>query len=271
MRRVAWFGVLIGVALAAGPARASTWLVLESRKASAEAADRTGIWAEAERMRVDIAGGRTSVVYDVPAGMIWALDHERKTVLTLDRSTATSAATRLHKVEAELRARTEGLPPEARAAATGLIDSAFGPEVAAIPTLELRDTQERGRVRGIACSVREIWIDGSREVRFCEATLGDAGISPGAMEPLRSLSGFVRDIAPLLPERLLSGGLAALDLFDRIEGVPLRIETFTGDAVDRIAVVSEIVEAVPPDGTFAVPDDYRPELAIKVRERLGGP
>ena len=261
---------------AAHAAFAATFLVIESgtldeTRSGESERDRTEIWAEAEHMRVDLAGGQHSIVYSVERGIVWALDHERRTVLELDRSTAVGAATRLRGIKAELRARTADLPEGTRQAANDLLDSTFGPDSGAGPVLELRDTAEEDAVRGIPCRLRELHVDGALTARFCEARLEDAEVPQEALVPVRSLSAFARDVSPLLPERLRSGGLAALDLFDRVEGVPLRIHTYEGEEATREAVITEVSEREAPEGAFRVPEDYRSEIAIKVRERLGGP
>ena len=274
-------GGLLAFTAMAHAATAATFVVIESGHLGGAASAQTGseeeepdrieIWAEAQHMRVDLAGGRHSILYSVDQGIVWALDHERRTVLELDRSTATGAAARLRGVEAELRARTADLPPEARQAARGLLDSAFGPESLARPTLELRETPEEGEVRGIPCRVHELHVDGALTARFCEARLEDAGLPAEALAPVRSLSAFARDVSPLMPKRLHSSGLAALDLFDRVEGVPLRIRTYEGEQATREAVVTEVVQSEAPEGSFQVPEGYRSDIAIRVRERLGGP
>lgn len=266
--------VLIGVfvVLAGSSAPAATRVVIDSGKVDEPKRERTEIWAEPARMRVDVAGGKHTIVYSVEQGIVWALDHEKKSVLELDRSTASGLASRLEGVESELRARTAELPAETRAAAEKLLDSTFGP--AAKPAgkeLAVRDTDERDQVRGIDCRIRELWIEGERAARFCEATLTDADVPAEAMIPLRSLALFARDISGLVPDRLRSDGLAALDLFDRVEGVPLEIDLYEGEAVVREAVVSEVSEGNAPADAFTIPADYRNDIAIRVRERLGGP
>lgn len=271
MNRTVQVIALLIAGLGATPSIAATRLVLETQDGTGSNAEKTEIWAEATRMRVNLPGAERSLLYDVDAGKVWSLDHVKRTVLELDRSTATSAASRLRGVESELRARTDDLPPEARAAAEQLLDAAFGAEAAAAPVLELRDTGTTTTIRGVGCRIREVWEDAARAVRFCEATLMAAGVPEAAMLPLRSLSGVVRDIAPILPAQIATDGVAALDLFDRIEGLPLAIETFDGDRVDRTAEIVAVEEADAPGGTFLVPDGYRPDFAIKVRERLGGP
>ncbi len=265
--------LLAALGLLGGPisGAAATFLVIESGAIGERERERTEIWAEAERMRVDLAAGRHSIVYSVEHGIVWALDHERRSVLELDRSTATGVATRLRGVEAELRTRTAALPPKAREAARGLLDSTFGPEALARPALELRATPVEDAVRGIPCRVSELYVDGALPATFCEARLVDADVPADALAPVRSLSAFARDVSPLLPNRLVSAGLAALDLFDRVDGVPLRVRSFEGGRAAREAIVTEVSQADPPDGAFDVPEGYRSEIAIKVRERIGGP
>ena len=273
-RRTRLTGLLaaaLGLLGAPASTTAATFLVIESGDVGEHERERTEIWAEAARMRVDLAGGRRSIVYLVERGIVWVLDHERRSVLELDRSTATGVATRLRGVEAELRARSAGLPPEAREAARDLLDSTFGPESLLRPALELRTTEDEDAVRGIPCRVNEVHVEGALAATFCEARLVDAQVPPAALAPVRSLSAFSREVSPLIPDRIRAGGLAALDLFDRVEGVPLRVRAFQGGAVRREAVVTEISQADPPDGAFDIPDGYRSDIVIKVRERIGGP
>ncbi len=253
-------------------AQAATQVLIDSRKVADPEFERTEIWAEAGRMRVDVAGGKHSIIYSVDQGIVWALDHERGSVLKLDRSTASGVASALVDVESGLRARTSELPPEARAAAESLLDSTFGPEsTGPARAFAVRSTDQVGKVRGIDCRVRELWVDAQREARFCEATLSAAALPPDALAPVRALAVFARDISGLLPDRLRSDGLAALDLFDRVEGVPLEIDLYEGESLVREAIVREVRQGEPPAGAFVVPPEYSSDIAIRVRERLGGP
>ena len=255
----------------ASPAAAATRVLIQSGAAGSEAAETTEVWAERDRMRVDLAGGRRSVIYVVKEGLVWALDHEKRTFTELDRSTAVGMAGRVRGIETELRARTADLPADARAAAEGLLDATFGAPVAGAPELELRATGGHGRVRGVPCQEVDVLENGTRTARFCEATLAAAGLGVDALVPLRSLAEFARELAPLMPARVRDGGVAALDLFDRVAGVPLHVLTYREGKPDREATVTDVSEAAPPDAAFAVPEGYSPDVAIKVRERLGGP
>ena len=270
------FAALTAVAMAAlggfpNPVLGATKVVIESRPAGSATTATTEVWAETDRMRVDLAGGRRSVIYSVGKGLVWALDHEKRTFTELDRSTAVGMASRVRGIETELRARTADLPEDARVAAEGLLDATFGAQATDVPDLELRDAGEHASVRDVRCREVDLLENGTRTARFCEATLAAAGLVPEALAPLRALAEFARELAPLMPGRVRDGGVAALDLFDRVEGVPLRVLTYREGELDREAIVSDISDAAPPDAAFSVPEGYRPDIAIKVRERLGGP
>jgi hypothetical protein len=60
-------------------------------------------------------------------------------------------------------------------------------------------------------------------------------------------------------------GLAALESFGRLEGVPMRVRTYSGGKVDTETVVTKIQSKTLPKSAFDLPQGYSPQLRINIR------
>ena len=255
--------------LGATAAAAGTSLVVESRELDeSEPPGRSEVLRDGERMRVDLEGGRHSVLQLRDEGRLVALDHKRKTYLELDQSLVATAA-RIGRLGAELQGRSGVLPEDSEAAADALIADALGdPEDT---DYTLRPTEEEDRVGDVTCRETELLRAGELEARICEAAPDDAEIAAGAMDAVRDLAAFARDVLPLVPGAGREAGLRALDLFDQVEGVPLRVRTYRDGEPRLEATVIEAKETDVPASAFAIPEGYGSMLNITVREAIGGP
>jgi hypothetical protein len=269
MRRKSFVAAMLSIAVAL-PAAAGTGFVVESQKLDEnEPPGRSEVKRDGPRMRVDLEGGRHTILQLRDEGRLLALDHKRKTYLELDQSMVETAA-RIGRVGRELQERTGMLPEGSQAATEELLAGALG-DLGELPTYTLRPTDEAGRVGEVACRETELLNEGVLEARICEASADDAAIAAGAMEGVRELAALARDVLPLVPGASRDAGLEALDLFDQVEGVPLRVRTYRdGNAVLEATVV-DAKEMDVPASTFAVPDGYASMINITVREAIGGP
>ena len=94
-----------------------------------------------------------------------------------------------------------------------------------------------------------------------------------ALTIIRRLSAFFEEsLSSILPSEVRREGLDAFSTFDELDGVPMRVETYSSEGwPDRETVVTEIADATPGESEFQIPDGYRPRININVREGFGGP
>ncbi len=262
------------ILLVAGPAGAGTFLVLETtRLDDGSLLERTELRADGTRLRVDTDGGRSSVVYLAEERTVRVLNHAERSYLEVDQQTTQQVARGLEKVNRELRDRLDSLPASQRAAAERLLNQTLGPgaetkrpEVVVVPT------GGSDEIEGHACREFDVLRDGTRVADVCKAEYAEVGVAPETLGALRELAGFLREsLAALAPEGLRGRSLDALDSFDHLDGVPLRIRAYESGTPVRQSRITDIVTRTLPKTDFAVPDGYTKSVGLNIREHIGSP
>jgi hypothetical protein len=256
-------GILLAALLLAHGALAGTEITLETRQAGAPAGTEprhSWIAIEGRNLHAETRGGSHSLSYRGVAGVLEVYDHRDQTVFRLDRSTASSVASKVDSA----RDAVEALPEAQRRA----LESVIGTRPKA-PAVELRETGKGDAVGDVACRLLELWESGARRAEICEAPPGAAGVPPEALATVRELIAFGADVADLIPGSLGGENLAALEGVERIKGVPLRVRAWPRN---EPASESRIVRAIPrdyPAEHFQAPAGYRPGLGIQVGPEAG--
>ena len=260
--------------LVAASASAGTHMVMEtSRLSDGEVLERTVLHVDGSRLRVDTDGGKSSVVYLADRQRVWLLDHGDRSYVEVDQKTTESLARKLGHLNQELRNRIEGLPAEQRAAAERLLNKTLGPgNEGSAPRVVVVPNGEDEVIEGRPCRSFDILRDGERVADVCRAGFAEAGVSAETLGALRDLAGFLRNsIASLAPESVRSQGLDALDSFDRIEGVPLRVRSYKNGKPVRQSRVTELASRDFPASDFTVPGDYQKQPGLNIRDHIGPP
>jgi hypothetical protein len=258
MRRVVFLIVL----LLAGRALAGTEITIETRRAGAapEARPQTSVVEiEGRRLRAEAGDGRHAALWSAEAGVLQILDHRERSILRIDRTTASQMA----GVRDGLEQQIERLPEAQRAALERWIGSGAKPRV------EMRATGGSTKVNGISCRLLEALSAGARVAEICEGPQGALGIGAETLRPARELAAFVAEFGDLLPASLGGENLEVLVLVDRVAGVPLRVRAWPKNAA---ATESRILRALPRPiaaERFEPPADYQPRLGVHVGAREG--
>ncbi|MBW2396999.1 MAG: hypothetical protein JRG95_22345 [Deltaproteobacteria bacterium] len=267
--------LLIALALLiAGPLRAGTFLILETtRLADGKVLERTELRAEGSRLRLDTDGGRSSVIYLADQQTVRVLNHKKRSYLEVDQQTTESLARGLKRANQELRSRLEGLPASQREAAERLLNSTLGPDTAkATPEVVIVPTGGTDEIEGRACREFEVLKEGTRVADVCKADFAAVGIVPETLDGLRQLAGFLREsLSALAPEGLRGRSLDALDSFDQLDGVPLRVRAYERGEAVRQSRITEIETRQLPSSDFAVPQGYQKTVGLNVRDHIGAP
>lgn len=272
-RKLSLFPIALAF-LIAGPLRAGTFLVLETtRLVDGKILERTELRAEGPLLRLDTDGGRSSVIYLADQQTVRVLNHKERSYLEVDQQTTESLARGLKRANQEVRSRLEGLPASQRAAAERLLNSTLGPDTAkASPEVVIVPTGGTDEIQGHACREFEVLKEGTRVADVCKADFSAVGVVPETLDGLRQLAGFLREsLSALAPEGLRGRSLDALDSFDQLDGVPLRIRAYERGEAVRQSRITEIETRELAGDAFAVPQGYEKSLGLNVRKHLGGP
>ncbi len=264
----------LALLLPAARGAAGTRLVMEtSRLSDGKVLERSILRVEGDRLRMDTGEGKTSVIYLAAREQLWMLDHHERSYIEIDPQTTAGIARGLDRVNREVRTRLEGLPPEQRKAAERLLDQTLGPgKKAERPEIVIVPTGGRETLSGRACRNFEILRDGTRVADICNAEFADVGVTPETLASVRQLAAFLREaVTSLAPSQVREPGLDALDSFDRLDGVPLRVRAYESGAAVRQSLVTDLESRDFPASDFDVPDGYAKKLGLQVRDHFGGP
>ncbi len=255
-----WILLLAGCwLLAVSPALAGTEITIETRKASAPpdaVPQRSVVEVEGRSLRAEAGDGRHGAIWRGVDGVLQILDHREQTIVSIDRATARSLSQGVEGV----RGQVAGLPKAQREVVEGWI----GGEPPA--RLELRGSGQRAQVSGVSCRLLEALRDGVRLAEICEGPVGAAGVSAGALAPVRELAAFLAEVGDLLPRSLSADGLEALVLVKQLDGVPLRVRAWPkGGAATEARIVSAQPKSFGPE-RFQPPPGYQAGLGVHLRE-----
>ena len=242
-----WMMALVACMGIAGVAGAGTEIQTETRKTGDEMSPGHALF-DGRRVRIDVSGGRRAFIYRGDEGLIWLVDHEEKNYVQVVRPSAEGLAA---------AARSQ-LDDEQRAAA----DAVAGVD----PQLEIRKTGTRATVTGVSCEELQIYQGGRRAADVCLASYAGAGVSRESFAGIGEVQELLLDaLAIFLDEDDQSEALAALESFGSLEGVPMRVRSYSGDNVESETVVTKIQRKDLPKNAFELPEGYRAKISINIR------
>jgi hypothetical protein len=245
MKRMIALVVCMGIAGAAG---AGTEVDTETRKANGEVSPGHALF-DGRRVRIDTASGRRAFVYRGDEGLIWVIDHKKKNYLEVARPSAAGLAA---------AARSQ-LDDKQRAA----VDVAAGVD----PKLEIRETGSRSTVTGVSCDELQLYQGERRVADVCRASYADAGVSRESFAGVGEVQELLQGaLAAFLDDDDRSEGLAALESFGRLDGVPMRVRAYNsaGNFASE-TLVTKIQRKALPKSAFQLPQGYRSKLSINIR------
>jgi hypothetical protein len=245
--------IFAAVWLAAPAAFAGAQLATETRHLVGEDAGRVrkgNALFDGSRMRIDTHDGKRAIVYRGDRGMIWIIDHKKKSYLAVEKPSPEALAR-------EVQSRVDALSPEQRAAAEAA--------PAAVPKVALRETGATAQVQGIACQEIEILRGEERIADVCRASYEAAGVQAETFAAVREVQQLLQGaLGGLVSDSVRSEGLAAIESFGQIEGVPMRVRAYRGGQVQSETLVTSLQQKALPESDFAVPSGYQPKLTISI-------
>ena len=127
-------------------------------------------------------------------------------------------------------------------------------------------------LEGKNCRVYEVLKDGQRVADVCRAEFADVGLQPETLDAVRRLAVFLREtVSALAPQQVRDQGLDALESFDRLDGVPLRVRSYESGAPVRQSKVTNLRAEAFPGSDFEVPSNYSKQVGLNIRDHVGKP
>ena len=238
--------------LAAASASAGTEVLTRTTTPDGRTRDGKALF-DGPRMRVQTDGGRREIVYRGDRGVVWVIDHKRKNFIEVERPSAEALA-------GQAQARLEALPPDQRALGEAAAAAAAG-------GVEIKDTGRRGNVGGVGCTELQVMMAGARIADVCRATYEEAKVRAESFAAVRELEKLLgSSLTALLPAESREEGLAALESFARLDGVPMRVRTYDEGQFQSETVVTSVGEKPLPKSAFELPGGYAPQFTINIRQ-----
>jgi hypothetical protein len=256
-----------GSLLGAMAASAGTKLTVESQRVGVSQGSprRVATQVDGDRMRVDGADGRHTVLYDAGSGTVLVLDHRDRTYHELDQKSVVAVAERMQQAGSEVRNRLQSLPQEQREAAERLLEQTLGISARQVPEVKIHPTEELDQVEGTRCREYMVMRDGVRVATACTAAFADLGVSSASLAPVRAMGRFAGEVGRLLPGGVSDAGLDAFQWLQEVDGLPVRVRNWSGDTIERVTYLRDVREEPVPAATFALPDGYTRQLNVTIR------
>jgi hypothetical protein len=260
-RALAAAGLCAALALAAGAARGGVRLELRSAELGPEASRpyKYVIWLEGQRLaaelkRRDGSPAKRRIVFRGDEDRAWLVDLSRKTYYQVDPAAAAQVASQVAGLRKGLDSGLESLTPEQREAVREALGALAAPPAKPPAEVTLRERGELGQHAGLACARHDV-LEGARAIaQVCLADYGRAPLTREALTAIPALGGFLRrTLEPLAREFPALGELAPFAVLDRVDGVPLSVQTLEDGTPTRETVVTKIEPAPTDPALFELP------------------
>jgi hypothetical protein len=215
------------------PARAGIELSTEIAEVGPDATAKPGrsgrMLLEGDRLRMEMArpnGGpdaKSVMIYRGDRNLLWSFDDKRHTYTEVDRDRMQALRAKSEAARAQMRAELDKLPPGKREQAQRMLAASD----AAAATREPPTIKETGRtatVGGLPCHEVEVSRGGVKESEICVANWKAAGVAKTDLAAIHELGAFQEQALGGIQPR--SQGDDVLDLFDGLDGLPVRVRTF---------------------------------------------
>lgn len=268
---LALVGLLALLAAAAGPAPAAADILLETEtrfpESAPEAVRRGRIWLDASRIRLEFEdpsrpGASATVIFRGDRDLYWALDAEARAYVQIDRAEVSALGERVARARREMTERLDELPPEQRAAVEQMLQD-MQPAEPADEVERVVPTEVRGEIDGLPARLHRMMLGDVLAGEIWTTSWKHVGASRRDFRAFKQLASFQRELLASLGR---SAGAAfggePFELFDRLDGYPLRVRRVQRgvlEAETRFALPRR-VESDP--ARYALPDGY---------ERRSGP
>lgn len=269
-RTGAWRGarvlaaLALGLALAAGGARAAVRVELRAAELGAEAGKplKYVIWIDGQRLAVELkrrdgSPAKRRIVFRADQDRAWLVDLVRKTYYQLDPQAAQQVAGQVAGLRKGLESGLESLTPEQREAARELLGELAKPQEKPPAEVTLRERGEIARYADLACARHDVLEGARRLAEVCLADYGRAPLTREAVAAVPALGGFLRrTLEPLTREFPTLHELAPFAVLDRVEGFPLAVQAFDENGPTRETVVTRIEQAPADPALFELPPGF---------------
>jgi len=235
------------------PLFAGITMDMVTRDASGQETDRSHIYAQSGKLRVDGTGAENvaNVTMIFLGSEFLILDHDQKSYVVMDDATLDEFALRISEAMKQIEAQIESLPPEQRAIAEQARQARTSSPVVP-PRVEAIAT---GKWNDRTCTQYLIHEGGEKTQLVCAASLDHINGSEEMMLSFAQMADYVQRMTESLPistDESMNPG----ELMDYIEGFPVQRTAYQDGEVVEEDTLELLTEVDLDENLFRAPGDY---------------
>lgn len=236
-----------------------------TKNASGQETERTNIYAQSDKIRMDGGGGDGSRVSMIFLGNEFlVLDHKDKSYFVIDEAMLDEVTSQINAAMKQMEEQMAGMPPEQRAMMEqmmkGRMQGMMGQKVAAPPPPRV-EAAGTGKWHSGTCRQFSVYEGDEKIQDICAAALNEIEGSDEVMRAFRSMAAYMKKMMESMP--MGSGdGVNPGELMDQIDGFPVRTIDYEYGEVARELTLESVIEQDIDEMLFAAPDDYRRQDAF---------
>ncbi|HEY2386811.1 MAG TPA: DUF4412 domain-containing protein [Candidatus Binatia bacterium] len=221
------------------------------------------IQLESDRLRMELTrqnGSEAVLIFRGDRNVMWSVNDKRRTYTEVDRARMQEMVAQSDATRKQMEKDFDKVPPEKRAEMLRLLAQGAPKKKREPPTIQ--PTGRTDKVGGIPCHEVEVLRNGEKLREVCVADWKATGIGKADLGALRDLNTFEDDTVGALGARTQDD---ALELFEMLDGLPVRVRTFrAGQPRTELRVVKIERKAIDAQ-RFEVPAGYtRREFKINM-------
>lgn len=211
------------------------------------------------RVRMEIAkpsptgDAKSVMIYRGDREVVWTVDDKRRTYTEVDRARMTALRDQSSAAREKMRAELDKMPPEKRAQMSRMLAAADAKEPERGPPT-IKSTGRSDKIGGLACQEVEVSRGDVKESEICVADWKAAGVTKADLAAIRKLGTFQDETLGGMQARREGGN--ALELFDSLDGLPVRVRTFRGGQLKAEFRVVKVEHKPLDPKLFDPPDGY---------------
>jgi hypothetical protein len=223
---------------------------------------------DGNRLRMDMARADDTnavLIFRGDRNVMWSVNEKRRIYTEVDRARVQAMLAQSDATRKRMEEQFDKVPPEKRMEILRLLAQGAPKKKREPPTI--KPTGRTDKVGGVACHEVEVLRDGEKQREVCVADWKAAGITKADLTALHDLNAFEDETVGSMGGRAQDD---ALELFDVLDGLPIRVRTFRGgEPRTELRVVKIERKAI--DATlFEVPEGYKKrEFSISAPGKRG--
>jgi len=209
---------------------------------------------DGNRLRMEMTrqdGSDAVLIFRGDRNVMWSVNEKRRTYTEVDRARMQEMVAQSDATRKQMEKEFDKVPPEKRAEMLRMLAQGAPKKKREPPTI--KPTGRTDKVGGIPCHEVEVVRNDEKLREVCVADWKAAGITKGDLGALRDLNGFEDDTVGALGGRTQDD---ALELFEQLDGLPVRVRTFRGGKPRTELRVVKVERKAIDAKSFEVPEGY---------------